>query len=140
MRRFRYSLRRLLAAVLLVGVLIWVYIQKQRSVRFSSFSEDARQAAEKFKQLGSMYTRDATNGYMLRPDGTRLKVSAREAEEMRVWATDCRTLAAFCDKLCAKYQRAARSPWFSVEPDEKPEPVVAEWLSGNVPRFSARVR
>ena len=99
--RVRFTVRRLMVAVAIVGVLLWMTLLGKRVRAFRWMAEYHAAHRMKYPITGSPGAA---------PRGVDSRGELVSAERDRWHAA-----------LAAKYSRAARSPWLPVEPDP-PEP------------------
>jgi hypothetical protein len=103
--RFRFTVRRMMVAVAIVGICVWGEWMRRASVAH-------RERAEHFRLLGlpSSHTGVAL---LTSAEERRIALASAEARERR--------FNRYYEFMIAKYERAARYPWLPVEPDP-PEP------------------
>jgi hypothetical protein len=114
MPRPQFTLRALLVAMLVMALAVWGYVQLRRSAQFTSAENDAKMKAEQLRQTAILYSGLADADRFPFPE-------ARNASEAYRLARNLRAAAPSYDRLAAKYRKAARHPWLSVEEDG-PEP------------------
>lgn len=94
MPRFRFTMRGLMIAVAVVGVLIWIVWDR---------------AGAKYRETAYLY-RTLADKQWTGPPLTEEQASVRQ-----------RRFQEYTAEMARKYERAARYPWLPVEPDT-PEP------------------
>jgi hypothetical protein len=102
MPRIRSSVRNLLIAVAIASVLLWSALMLQRSAKYRAVAADHASAEWYWSEAGSQAAEPLMGGGL--------------------WTRDDRVK--FFRDLRLKYERAARYPWLSVEPDP-PTPQIA---------------
>jgi len=129
-RRFQFSLRVLLVAMLVLAVSIWAFILQRRSAEFRDHAEYARQVARYFSVSADP---NAVQFYELTSRGWQgTSPSSEQKAQNDRWIQYYRESFAYYDKLRLKYEKAARCPWLPVDPDQPPPEAgqfaVDEWL------------
>lgn len=111
--RARITVRRLMIAVAVLGILLWstiVPLVRRRSERFAGRAYFCRMTARQLRQAYKDYPNEPF-GYRHGPE------FAATPSLKLVWAK-------YFDGLAAKYERAAERPWLPVAPDPPyPEPL-----------------
>jgi hypothetical protein len=95
MPRIRFGVQRMMIAIAIVGVLVWAGIMLRRSAEYRAIAAQHASTEKYWSTVGSQATEPLIDG------GS--------------WTRDERVK--FFRDLRLKYERAARYPWLSVEPD-----------------------
>jgi hypothetical protein len=106
MPRFRFTVRRMMVAVAIVGACVW-------GVRMLQMSRAYGKKAERFASNAM----DRIPGF----NGEWPKTPEGEAKLRRTWDLWKQEMEDHNAAMAAKYRRAARYPWLPVAPDP-PEP------------------
>lgn len=103
-RRFQFSLKWLFAATFIVAIAAsvasWGGVLQKRSADFRLFASDRRREAKRIREVAK----------------------SMDEAGMTENAFYYDAVADYRERLALKYERAARSPWLPVGPDEKPPP------------------
>jgi hypothetical protein len=132
MRRPRFRLRTLLIAAAVVGLSVGVLTLRQRSAEYREraalHAEEKRKHMELVNFCGYLQNQ-FENGFICVDEYIRLvRPSAQDLADYRGGATEAielarkelaseRAGASYHENLKRKYDRAARYPWLSIEPD-----------------------
>lgn len=129
MPRGRFTVRRMMAVVAVFGVVLGGWLEVSRLVRISNAR---RRDAASYASSEALARKFARHCSQQAQESLRVAESSRLSEvgfsqEMeRVASTAGRMAARYSRNadhwamMNKKYERAARSPWFSVEPDPQP--------------------
>jgi hypothetical protein len=134
--RWRFRVRTLMVAVLVFAVIAWVGVLVWRSDRYLDRAGRFRKESLNYAALEQMRQQDIARiaalereaGALERGDASEQSVASgirrvvaleRSKLEMedRLVRSSYGALRLHYESLAAKYERAARYPWFSVEPD-----------------------
>ncbi len=111
----RFTLRRLLIVIALLGVLMATLLEAARATRRAREYRQLADAHAAFRDLSLGEADEYRYAYV-----HRAAADNRAGTDLLRWEANQRALARHYDVLAGKYRRAARFPWLPVEPDPPP--------------------